>query len=121
MAAALAQVRKGDDVTCLLVVGALVRDPYLDLRDLYAARDIGNGLHRLLVVVAEIMAQEEMAVLVVRVAADVEPRHLCAALAAHRLRFTVLLRYQGLDLQLAELQIRLDTEERLAAADKRRG
>ena len=54
--------------------------------------------------------EEEMAVLVVGVAADVELRQLRAALAAHRLRLAVLLADEGLDAELTELQVRLDTE-----------
>ena len=67
------------------------------------------------------MAEEEMAVLVVVVAADVKSRHLRTALTANRLRLTVLLRDQGLDFQFAELQVGLHAKQRLAAADERRG
>ena len=62
-----------------------------------------------------------MAVLVVRIAAQVELRHLCTALTAHRLRLAVLLRDKCLDTELTELQVRLDTEQRLAAANERTG
>ena len=119
MAAVLTKVREGDDVTRLVVVAAFVGDPDLDLVDRESARYIRHRSHRLFVVVAEEMAQEEMPVLVVAIAADVKLRRLCAALAAHRLRLAVLLGNQCLDFQLAELQIRLDTEQRLAAPNQR--
>ena len=58
-----------------------------------------------------------MPVLVVVVTGDVELGGLRAALAADRLRLAVLLAHQGLDTEFAELQIRLDTEQGLAAPD----
>ena len=117
--AVFSEVREGDDVTRLVVVAAFVGDPDLNLIDRESARYIRHTRHRLFVVVAEEMTQEEMSVLVVVIAADVELRSLCATLAAHRLRLTILLRNQRLNLQLAELQIRLDTEQRLAAPNQR--
>ena len=60
-----------------------------------------------------------MAVLVVVIASDIETGQLRTTFAAHRLRLAVLLRNQGLDLQLTELQVRLDTKQRLATADER--
>ena len=110
MVAVLAQVRKSNDVTRLVVVATLVCDPYLDLVDRDARGYIRHARHRLFIVVAEIMAQEKMPVLVVTVPADVESRHLRTALAAHRLCLAVLLADQRLDLEFAELQIRLDSE-----------
>ena len=117
--AVFSEVRKGNNIARLVVVAAFVGDPDLNLIDRESARYIRHTRHRLFVVVAEEMTQEEMSILVVVIAADVELRSLCAALAAHRLRLTVLLRNQCLDLQLAELQVRLDTEQRLAAPNQR--
>ena len=120
MRTVLAQIGKGNDIACLLVVAPFVGDPYFNLVDLDAAGYIRHARHRFFVSVTEEMGEEEMSVLVVTVAGDVEPRHLRAALAADGLRLAVLLADQGLDAELAELQVGLDTEQRLAAADKRR-
>ena len=119
MVITLRQVRKSYDITCLIVVAALVGDPNLNLVDRDTARDIRHGLHRLLEVIPEEMTQEEMAVLVVHIAADIEFGQLRTAFTAYRLRLTVLLADQRLNTKLTELQIRLDTEQRLAAANKR--
>ena len=121
MTAVLAEVSEGDDVTRLVVVAALVGNPNLYLVNRHTAGYVRHGLHRALVVVAEEIGEEEMAVLIVVVAAYVKTRQLRSALAAYRLRFAVLLRDKSLYLQLAELQVRLDTKQRLAAADERRG
>ena len=66
------------------------------------------------------MREEEMAVLVVGITTDIELRHLRTALTAHGLRLAVLLRNKGLDAELTELEVSLDTEQRLASPDKRR-
>ena len=119
MAAVFSEIRKGDNIARLVVVAAFVRNPDLDLIDRDSARYIRHTRHRLFVVIAEEMTQEEMPVLVVVVAADVELGGLRAALAADRLRLAVLLAHQSLNLQLTELQVRLDTEQRLAAPNQR--
>ena len=89
--ARLTEVCEGHDITRLIVCATLVRDPHFDLVDLRTRGDIRNRGHRFLVVVAEEITEEEMSVLVVVVARDVELRHLCTALTAHRLRLAVLL------------------------------
>ena len=61
-----------------------------------------------------------MSVLVVAVTGDIELRHLGATFGADRLTLRVLLADQGLDAQLAELEVGLDTKQRLATTDKRR-
>ena len=66
------------------------------------------------------MAQEEVTVLIVIISADVEFRHLRTALTAYRLRLTVLLTNQSLNTEPTELQVRLNTKQRLAAANQRR-
>ena len=121
MVAVLAEVRKSHDVTRLVVVTAFIRDPNLYLVDCHARSDIGHTRHRRFVAVAEIVAQEEMSVLVVAVAADVELGHLRSAFAAHGLRLAVLLADERLNAELAELQVRLDSEKCLTASDERRG
>ena len=68
----------------------------------------------------EEMREEEMAVLVVGITTDIELGHLRTALTAYGLRLAVLLRNKGLDAELTELKVSLDTEQRLAASDKRR-
>ena len=60
-----------------------------------------------------------MPVLVVVITRDVELRHLCTALAAHRLSLAVLLAHQCLNAELTELQIGLDTKQCLTAANQR--
>ena len=102
----------------MFVVTAFIGDPYLDLIDLRTAGDVRHILHCLLVMLAEEMGEEEMAVLIIGVTADVEFRCLRTALTAHRLRLAVLLRDEGLDLEFTELEVRFDTKERLAASDE---
>ena len=60
-----------------------------------------------------------MSVLVVTVTGYIELSHLRTAFAADGLRFAVLLRDEGLDTELTELEVGLDTEQSLAAADER--
>ena len=87
----LAQVAECYDVTRLIVVTFLIRYPYLYLVDRYPARDVWHRRHRLLVLVAEEITEEEMSVLVVVIAADVKLRRLCSAFTAYRLCLAVLL------------------------------
>ena len=61
-----------------------------------------------------------MAVLVVTVRGNLETCHLCAALGAHRLALRVLLRQQRLHLEFAELEVGLDTKQRLRSGDEAR-
>ena len=91
MTAVFTKVRKSHNISRLVVVTAFIGDPNLYLVDRYARRNIRRTLHCFLIVVAEEMTQEEMPVLVVVITRDVELRHLCTALAAHRLSLAVLL------------------------------
>ena len=91
MIGTLAEVREGDDITCLVVVTPFIGHPYLDLINRHTARYIRNRSHGAFVLIAEEMAQEEMSVLVVVIAADVKLRRLCSAFTAYRLCLAVLL------------------------------
>ena len=66
------------------------------------------------------MREEEVPVLIVVVGGHLERRGLGTALRAYRLRLRVLLRQQCLYSELAELQVRLYTKQRLAAGDELR-
>ncbi len=118
MTAVFTDIGKGNNITCLIVITALIGHPHLNLIDLRSAGDVWHRCHRLLVMVAEEMREEEVAVLIVGIAGNVEFRHLRAALTAHRLGLAVLLGNQCLYLQLAELQVCLDTEQSFAATDE---
>ncbi len=120
MGTALTKVGKRHDIAGLVVLPALVRHPDLNLVDRYTAGDVGDLRHGVLVFVAEEETEEEVAVLIVGIARDIELRHLCATLAANRLALAVLLADKGLDTQFAELQIGLDTEKCLTARNKGR-
>ena len=100
--AILAQVGERNDITRLVVGAAFVGYPYLDLVDCYAAGYIRHTCHRLLVAVAEEMAEEEMAVLVVGIARYIEFSHLGTAFTAHRLRLAILLADKGLYFEFTE-------------------
>ena len=91
MTGTLAEVREGDDITCLVVVTPFIGHPYLDLINRHTARDIRHAGHGAFVLIAEEMAQEEVAVLIVVVAADIEAGGLCSAFTAYRLCLAVLL------------------------------
>ena len=114
------QVHEGRNISRLVVTAALVRDPYLDLVNRHAAGNIRQTHHRLFVLVAEEISQEEMPVFVVLVGIDLVLCHLRAALTVNRLALRVLLRNQALNLQLTELQGRLESEQRLCSANKAR-
>ena len=66
------------------------------------------------------MGEEVVTVLVVLVGIYAEFGGLRAATGVYGLRLAVLLRHEGRGGKFAELQLRLDTEERRGAADERR-
>ena len=117
---ALAKVHESDKVACLLEASAFVRHPHFYTCDFDTGSDIGQARAKTVVVVAEEMTEKEVAVLLVLVGVDSELGSLCAALAAHRLRFRLLLRDKRCRRELAELQLCLQTEQRRASADERR-
>ena len=76
--------------------------------------------HVAVVGLAEVVCQEEVAVLVVVGHANLKFRELAAALRTHRTALRGLLRHHRLQRQLAKLQVGTDTEERCGARDERR-
>ena len=68
MCAALTKVGEGNDITGLIVVGALVGDPYFNLIDSDARGDIWYGRHSILVIVTEEVRKEEVTILIVHIA-----------------------------------------------------
>ena len=119
-AVVLAQVGEGDDVTGVGCVARLVRHPHLHAVDRHARREVGQRAHRLVVAVVEVLREEEVAVLLVVGGVYLERRELLAALRRHRFRRRLLLRGYELQLELAELQVGAQTEERGSSAYERR-
>ena len=72
------------------------------------------------VILVEILGKEEMTVGIVVVGLDVEFRALHTSLGGNSLRFRVLLRHQTSKVELAELQLCLETEQCGSAADQTR-
>ncbi len=107
-----AEIHESDEVARLLVLARLVGDPHLYTRDAHARRDIREARGEAVVVVAEKLRQEVVAVLVVLVGIDGELRGLRAAAGVDGLGLGVLLRHKRRGGQAAELQLGLDTEER---------
>ena len=112
----LAQVGQGYYVSCFIIVATFVRYPHLNTVNGYTACYVWQSFHRLLVVVAEIVTKEEVAVLIVTIYRHFEVRGLRTTFAANGLALRVLLRHQRLHAQLAELQVRLDTKQRTTTA-----
>ena len=76
--------------------------------------------HGGIVLVAEVLGEEEVAVGVVLVYRDVEARGLRTALHCHRLGLAALLRHDGGYPQAPKLHFGFDTEQALAALDEGR-
>ena len=68
----LAQVGQGDDVSGVTRGSRLVGDPDLHAVHLDTRSQVGQGRHRLVIVVAEVSGEEEVAVLLVVGCADLE-------------------------------------------------
>lgn len=117
---ALADVGEGHEVAALRIVALLVGYPDFDARYLYARRHVGQLRREVVVVVAEILGQKEVAVLVILVGAYLEVGCLGTPFRAYALRFAVLLRHEAGHRQFAELKLGLDAEKRRRAAYERR-
>ena len=115
----LGQVGKSDHVARLVIVRPLVRHPNFHLADRDRRRDRVQVLHRLVVTVAEIVRQEEVAVLVILVDRQLERLRLHAPFRADRFRFRFLLCKQRIHPQLPELEVRLHSEQGGPAVDQR--
>ena len=99
----LTHIHKGHQVAGLAVVAALVGNPHLDARDVYTARHQRQFRAPLVVVVAEEVREEVVAVLVILVGGDIELGGLGAALGVDRLALAVLLRDESGGRQFAKL------------------
>ena len=107
----LAKVCKGDDITAVGGGTRLVCDPHLHAVDLDARGEVRQLRHRLVVVLAEVLREEEVAVLLIVGDIHLEGGGLRATLRRDALRRRLLLRQHRLELQLTELHIRPETEE----------
>ena len=107
----LAQVCEGDDVTAVGGGTRLVGDPHLHAVDLHTRGEVRQLRHRLVVVLAEVLRKEEVAVLLVVGDIHLEGGGLYTTLRRDALRRRLLLREHRLQLQFAELHIRPDTKE----------
>ena len=101
----LGQVCKGNNIAGVVGGSVLIGHPHLNAVDTDTAEDIGQLLHVCVVLIAEIMRKEEVAVLIVLVRRKFITGQLHTALAADGLTAGFLLRDDGLHLQLAKLQI----------------
>ena len=119
-AAVLGQIHEAHDIARLFVAALLVGNPHLDAVDAHPRRYVGQLRGKLVVVVAEEVGQEEVAVLVVGIGPNLEGGRLGTAAGVDRLRLRLLLRNQGRGGELAELHGGLDTEEGRAASYERR-
>ena len=119
VAGRFAQVRPRQDVASLVIGRFLVRHPNLDLGNLDARRDEGQPGHPRVILVAEVLGEEEVAVLVVGRCLDFINLGGDAALGADGLGRRLLFGQQGRDVEFAELEARLDAEEGRSARDER--
>ena len=108
----LTQIHQRHNVARLVIITALIRNPHLYTIDCHAACYIGQGFHRILILVTEVVTQEEVTVLVITINRHLKTGRLCTTFARYRLALAVLLRQQCLHAQLAKLQIRLNTKQR---------
>ena len=111
-----AQVRQSHHITCLIIVATFVCHPHLNAVNRHTAGYVGQRLHRLLIIITEIVTQEEVTVLVITIYRHLKVRCLRSSFAANGLTLWVLLWHQCLHAQLAKLQIRLHTKQRTTSA-----
>ena len=98
----------------------LIGHPNLHAVNLNARGNRGQLRHVGVVFVTEIVGEEEVAVFIVSICRKLEVGELHAALGADALRTGLLLRDNGADFELAELQVGTYAEERRRAAYERR-
>ena len=107
----LAQVCKGNDIAGVIGGSVLIGHPHLNAVDVDTAEDIGQLLHVRIVLIAEVVSEEEVAVFIVLVCRKLITGQLYAALTADGLAAGLLLRDDGLHLQFAKLQIGANTKQ----------
>ena len=112
----LCQVGEGHDVAVVGGGGRLVGDPHLDARDGDAAGYGRQRPHVFVVLLAEEVAEEEVAVLLVLRSRELEGVVRCASLGTHALRGRLLLTHHRLQFEFAELHVGPQTEEAAGSA-----
>ena len=115
-----AQVGQGHEIARVVRYGRCVGDPHFDAVDFHARKHIGQLRHPVVVVVAEVVCQEEVAVLVIVGRRELEVVELHAAARIHALRRTLFLRHHGAEFQASELHVGANAEQTLSAADQTR-
>ena len=114
----LTQVHEGYNVTCLVEIAPFVGNPHFAAGYRYSRCDIWQFLHVFIVIVAEEVCEEEVAVLVIIVDIYLKIHQLSTALRIYMLSFTLLLRYYCHDIQFAELKFRFQSEKCAASFNK---
>ena len=115
----LAQVGEGHDIARVRRVARLVGHPHLHTINLDAGHQVRQCLHGAVVNLAEVVGEEEVAVLLIVGHIQFEGCGLLAALALHALRGGVLLREHRLQLQTAKLKVGADAEQARCARHQR--
>ncbi len=116
--ARLGQVGEGNDIAYVENLVAVIRDPDFQVLEVEEGVDLGQVLQGGLVDLPVVVAQEEVAVLVVAIGVDFEFLQLRAPLQGDLFAFRLLLRGDGRQSQVAELELRLQSEQRLRALDQ---
>ena len=107
----LTEIIEGHDVTGVCRRSCLVRHPHFHAVDGDARCQVGQLLHRSVILVTEESGEEEVAVLFIVRNVQFERCGLHATLTGDALRCRFLLRHHRLQLQFAKLQIRADTKQ----------
>ena len=105
------QVGQSDDVAVVGGAGRLVRNPDFHALDGDSAGNGGERLHVAVVLLAEEVVQEEVAVLFVVGGRELKGVGLASAFAAYTFARAFLLAYHGLHLQTAELHVGAQAEK----------
>ena len=112
----LSQIGKCHNIPGLIIITTLIGHPHFYSVNRYSTCDIGQSLHGLLIILAEIVAQKEVTILIITINWHFKRGCLCAASTRDRLALRILLRNQCLHTQLAKLQICLHTKQCRATA-----
>ena len=116
----LAQVGECHDVARICCRARLVGHPDFHAVDGDARGEVGERLHGVVVLVAEVACEEEVAVLLVVGSVNLEGCRLHAASAGDARRRSLLLRDDRLQLELAKLPVAADAEECRSTVYERR-
>ena len=115
----LCQIGKGEDVARIAGRSRLVGHPHLYASNVDTRSQRRQLLHGGIVALAEILAEEEVAVFLVVGDIEFEGGELCATLGRDTLGGGVLLRDDSLQLELTKLHIRADTKQAAGTLDER--